>query len=77
MMIKVRTLTGRFIEFNVEPSDDVNKVKSMIQEKEGIEPAQQRLVYGGKQLQVNQSLESYGVIPDATLHLVLTLRGGC
>lgn len=47
---RVRTLTGREIELDVEPSDRVSQIKEKVEEKEGIPPAQQRLIYGGKQM---------------------------
>ncbi|KAI1264132.1 ubiquitin-like protein [Xylariaceae sp. FL1019] len=50
MMIKVRTLTGKLIEFDVEPTDTIEDVKKRVEEKEGILPAQQRLIYAGKQM---------------------------
>ncbi|KAI0867560.1 hypothetical protein GGS24DRAFT_495240 [Hypoxylon argillaceum] len=76
MMIKVRTLTGKLIEFDVEPTDTIEDVKKRVEEKEGILPAQQRLIYSGKQMHDDVKLGEGGVVPDATLHLVLTLRGG-
>ncbi|KAI8632589.1 hypothetical protein F5Y19DRAFT_369485 [Xylariaceae sp. FL1651] len=76
MMIKVRTLTGKLIEFDVEPTDTIEDVKKRVEEKEGILPAQQRLIYSGKQMHDDVKLAEGGVVPDATLHLVLTLRGG-
>ncbi|KAI1739307.1 hypothetical protein F4680DRAFT_142480 [Xylaria scruposa] len=76
MMIKVRTLTGKLIEFDVEPTDTIEDVKKRVEEKEGILPAQQRLIYAGKQMHDDVKLGEGGVVADATLHLVLTLRGG-
>ncbi|KAI1499188.1 hypothetical protein F5X99DRAFT_411355 [Biscogniauxia marginata] len=73
---RVRTLTGKLIEFDVEPKDTIEDVKKRVEEKEGILPAQQRLIYSGKQMHDEVTLADGGVVPDATLHLVLTLRGG-
>lgn len=77
MQIKVKTLTGRDIAVEVEPSDKVIRIKEMMEEKEGIPPAQQRLIFNGSQLDDNQSVQGSGIEAGASLHLVLTLRGGC
>ncbi|AEO70336.1 5d3fcbc0-69c4-4d7b-84b7-53a760de1076 [Thermothielavioides terrestris] len=73
---RVRTLTGKEIELNVEGSDQVSKIKELVEEKEGIPPAQQRLIYGGKQMVDDKTADDYSLEGGATLHLVLALRGG-
>jgi ubiquitin-like protein Nedd8 len=47
MFIKIRTLTGKEIELDIEPETKVSRMKEMVEEKEGIPPVQQRLIFGG------------------------------
>eukprot|EP00039_Didymoeca_costata_P018669 m.334483 g.334483 ORF g.334483 m.334483 type:complete len:79 (+) comp17360_c0_seq1:143-379(+) len=76
MQIKVKTLTGKVIAIDIEPTDTVKRIKERVEEKQGIPPEQQRLIFQGKQMGDDKTAESFKIVGGSTLHLVLALRGG-
>ena len=76
MQLFVKTLTGKTVSIEIEEGESIEDDKAKIAEKEGIPPEQQRIIFGGQQLQDGKTVDDYNIGDDATLHLVLRLRGG-
>jgi ubiquitin C len=73
IQVLIKTLTGKVIELTVETSDLVENLRNKIKNKEGIPPSQQRLIFGGNQLEDGKTLAEYNVENGSTIHLVLRI----
>ncbi|CEP14074.1 hypothetical protein [Parasitella parasitica] len=74
--MNLQTLTGKEIDLDIEPNDKISRIKEIVEEKEGIPPPQQRLIFSGKQMADEKGAQEYGIEGGSVLHLVLALRGG-
>ena len=73
--IFVKTLGGKTITVtDIEPSDTILTLKERVQDKEGIPPEQQRLIFGARQLDDRRTLADYNIVNESSIHLLLKLR---
>jgi len=76
IQIFIRTISGKTIALEVEPGDTIKKIKEKIQNREGISPKHQRLLFGSKQLEGDHNFRDYDIPQGSTIQLALRLRGG-
>ena len=76
MLITIKTLSGRKLSLDFEPNQKVEEIKNALQEKEGIPVAQIRLIYSGKILKDELTIQEANIIPGTTLMMMMHLRGG-
>jgi ubiquitin-like protein Nedd8 len=76
MQIYIKTLTGRKIQLNFEGTNTIESVKQTLEEKEGIRVPQIRLIFNGRQLDDQKTLDEYNIPSGGTIHMILALRGG-
>ena len=76
MLITIKTLSGRKLSLDFEPNQKVEEIKNALQEKEGIPVAQIRLIYSGKILKDELTIQEANINPGTTLMMMMHLRGG-
>jgi len=76
MLIKVKTLTGKEIELDIDQDDKIHRIKEKVEEQSGVPPPQQRLIHAGRQIPDDKSAKECNITAGSVLHLVLALRGG-
>jgi len=77
MLIKVKTLTGKEIELDIDSDHKISRIKEKVEEQSGVPPPQQRLIFGGRQMPDEKCAKDFNILAGSVLHLVLALRGGC
>eukprot|EP01091_Cochliopodium_minus_P004572 TRINITY_DN14464_c0_g1_i1.p1 TRINITY_DN14464_c0_g1~~TRINITY_DN14464_c0_g1_i1.p1 ORF type:complete len:128 (-),score=43.38 TRINITY_DN14464_c0_g1_i1:1-339(-) len=76
LQLFVKSINGKTRTVEVNTTDTIRQIKEQIRDKEGINPDEQRLIYAGKNLDDDKTVSDYNLSADATLHLVLRVRGG-
>merc|ERR1711991_693903 len=76
LQLFVKSINGKTRTVVVNNTDTIRQIKEQIRDKEGINPDEQRLIYAGKNLDDTKTVADYNLSADATLHLVLRVRGG-
>ena len=76
MLITIKTLSGRKLSLDFEPNQKVEEIKNALQEKEGIPVEQIRLIYSGKILKDEVTIQEANINPGTTLMMMMHLRGG-
>ena len=76
MLITIKTLAGRKISLDFEPTQKINEIKETLQEKEGIPKDQIRLIYSGKVLAEESKIEEFNIQPGTIILMVMNLKGG-
>ncbi len=76
MLITIKTLSGRKLSLDFEPNQKVEEIKNALQEKEGIPVQQIRLIYSGKILKDELTIQEANINPGTTLMMMMHLKGG-
>ena len=76
MLITIKTLSGRKLSLDFEPTQKVEEIKNALQEKEGIPVQQIRLIYSGKMLKDELTIQEANINPGTTLMMMMHLKGG-
>ena len=76
MQIYVKTLTGRKLHFDIEPTDSLSILRDKVMESEGIDASQIRMIHNGSQVNFTQTFDKTKIKSGDTIHLVLALHGG-
>lgn len=74
MQIYIKTLTGRTVSLIVEEGETIRTVKEKMKEKDGVPVEEQRLVFNSQELEDSKTLQHYGILREATLHVVINPR---
>lgn len=70
MQITTQRSTGATYTLEVEPSDSIENVKAKVQDKSGIEPQNQRLIFGQNRLEDGRTLSDYNIQANSVLQIV-------